>query len=178
MTRPLLVATVLLAAVSPAVAQQHQHGQSPYAGFEGREIKALSPEELQQLRDGEGMGTALPAELNHYPGPKHVQALAEALGLSVTQREQVRAIEESMRARAVALGAEIIEKERLLDRAFAGGGITDDALRELTGAIARLQGDLRYAHLSAHLGVKRALTEEQIAKYDELRGYRQAPAPR
>jgi hypothetical protein len=76
------------------------------------------------------------------------------------------------------MGTEIIEKERLLDRAFAQGAINDDALRELTGEIARLQGDLRYAHLSAHLGVRRALTAEQIARYDELRGYRQAPAPR
>src|SRR5574342_793837 len=94
MTRPMLMVALLLAAARTGVAQQHQHGQSPYAGMEDREIKALSPEQLQQLRDGEGMGLALPAELNHYPGPRHVLALAEELGLSVKQRDQITGIEQ------------------------------------------------------------------------------------
>ena len=49
---------------------------SPYVGLEAREIKALSEEQRQELLDGHGMGLALAAELNHYPGPKHVLELA------------------------------------------------------------------------------------------------------
>ena len=178
MRRSLLIVTFLLTAATRGVAQQHQHGQSPYAGLEGREIKALSPEQIQELRNGDGMGLALAAELNHYPGPRHVLELAHGLDLSARQQEEVRGIEHTMRARVRELGARVIEKERRLDQAFANGLITGTELRELTDEIARLQGDLRYAHLSAHLDVRRTLTEEQIARYDQLRGYRGATAPR
>jgi Spy/CpxP family protein refolding chaperone len=174
----LLAAGWLIVAAAPALSQQHQHGQSPYAGLGGREIKALSEDQIQQLRDGEGMGFGLPAELNHYPGPRHVLALADDLQLTPTQRDQIQALEEAMRSRARALGAAIIEKERALDQAFASGSIADDTLGELTRAVAELQGDLRYTHLSAHLGVKRVLTDAQVIKYDELRGYRQPPPGR
>ena len=172
MSRPVLIAALVWCAVSPAVAQQHQHGQSPYAGLENRRIKALSPEEIQQLRGGEGMTLALPAELNHYPGPRHVLELAQELDLSLQQREQVRGIEREMREKAMALGTAIVENERRLDQAFAQGTITEDGLRDLTRAIARLQADLRYVHLAAHLEVRRILNDGQVAKYDELRGYR------
>lgn len=178
MTRLPLIATLLLCAASQARAQQHQHGQSPYAGLEGREIKALSEEQLQQLRTGEGMTLALPAELNHYPGPRHVMDMAEELALSLKQRDQVRGIEQAMRAKAIALGTAIIEKERQLDQAFAKGTISEDGLRDVTREIARLQAELRYVHLSAHLEVRRILTEQQVTKYDELRGYRKTSSPR
>ena len=46
--------------------------QSPYAGEESRAIKSLSASEIQALRQGHGMGYAKAAELNHYPGPRHV----------------------------------------------------------------------------------------------------------
>src|SRR5574341_434185 len=164
------ITALLLCAASQAAAQQHQHDQSPYAGLEGREIKALSEEQLQQLRDGDGMTLALAAELNHYPGPRHVMDLGPALALSVKQQGQVRGIEQAVRGKAVALGITIIEKERQLDQAFAKGSITEDELRDLTREIARLQADLRYVHLSAHLEVRRLLTGEQVARYDELRG--------
>jgi hypothetical protein len=45
---------------------------SPYAGQQTRAIKALAPEDLAALRNGEGMGMAKAAELNGYPGPAHV----------------------------------------------------------------------------------------------------------
>src|SRR3990172_8479974 len=95
MRRSLLIVTFLLAATTRGGAQQHQHGQSPYAGLEGREIKALSPEQIQELRNGDGMGLALAAELNHYPGPRHVLELAHELALSPKQQDQVQAIEQA-----------------------------------------------------------------------------------
>ena len=52
---------------------------SPYAGQQNRPVKALSPEDIAALRNGEGMGMAKAAELNGYPGPAHVLAL-EAIG--------------------------------------------------------------------------------------------------
>ncbi len=174
MTRLPFITTLLLCAAGPAAAQQHQHGHSPYAGLEGREIKALSEEQIQQLRNGEGMTLALPAELNHYPGPRHVMDMAQELAISLKQP----GIEQAMREKTVALGTAIIEKERQLDQAFAKRTITEDGLRDLTREISRLQADLRYVHLSAHLEVRPIVTDEQVARYDELRGYRNASLPR
>jgi hypothetical protein len=59
---------------------------SPYAGQEGRPIKALSETEMRDLAEGRGMGLAKAAELNSYPGPLHVLELADRLELSEAQR--------------------------------------------------------------------------------------------
>src|SRR5690348_13327169 len=45
---------------------------NPYAGQQARAIKALSEADVAALRGGEGMGLAKAAELNGYPGPRHV----------------------------------------------------------------------------------------------------------
>jgi hypothetical protein len=44
-------------------------------------------------------------------------------------------------------------------------------LRTIVGDIAELQGELRFTHLNAHLETKKILSPQQVAKYDELRGY-------
>jgi hypothetical protein len=54
-----------------------------------RPIKALSEQQVADLQAGRGMGLALPAELNGYPGPAHVLELADKLGLSADQRASV-----------------------------------------------------------------------------------------
>lgn len=150
---------------------QHDHAMSPYAGKAGSEVKALTAEEIQAYREGTGMGLAKPAELNHYPGPRHVLDLAADLHLTDAQTAELKAVFDRMHEEAVALGNRIIEKERSLDQAFASGAIDEGKLRALTAGIASLQADLRTAHLKAHLATKRILTATQIARYDELRGY-------
>lgn len=74
---------------SAAHAQHNQHSQ-PYAGHETRAIKALSADEIAELKAGRGMGLALAAELNGYPGPVHVLEHAEALRLSAEQAKRTR----------------------------------------------------------------------------------------
>lgn len=166
----LLVAAALVAA--PVSAQQpHDHTTSPYADFGDREIKALSEADVQALLDGEGMQMALPAELNGYPGPRHVLELAEPLELSQEQRESTERIMGDMLSEARALGARIVEAERSLDRAFANATITDAALRSALDDLASLRAELRAAHLSAHLAMKDVLTLHQVHRYAELRGY-------
>ena len=160
-----------LAIVGPTavVAQEHEH--SPYAGHEKSEIPSLSPKELADLSAGAGMGLARAAELNHYPGPKHVLQLADSLGLSSEQREQVSAIQEAMHTRAVELGASIIEAERSFGLRFRHGHIDSAAVREATADIGRLQAELRYVHLAAHLTTRAVLDAPQVQAYDRLRGY-------
>lgn len=172
-----LVTSLLLS--SPVAAQHEGHGQhsSPYAGQEDSGIAALSAQEVQQLREGAGMGLARAAELNHYPGPKHLLEMAEELELSADQKSAIQTIYEEMHATAVGLGEQIIDREEHLQRRFAHRHIDEGSLREATSEIARLHGELRFAHLTAHLQTTALLTAAQIATYDRLRGYGQsAPA--
>jgi Spy/CpxP family protein refolding chaperone len=151
-----------------SIAQDHV---KPYAGQQTRSIKALSPEDVAGLLNGDGLGMAKTAELNGYPGPAHVLALAEELKLTEAQQVQVRAIFDRMNAEAKRLGAELVERERALDELFALGEITPDQLGTETAAISEIQGRLRSTHLAAHLETKPVLGADQIALYSRLRGY-------
>jgi Spy/CpxP family protein refolding chaperone len=144
---------------------------SPYAAHTGREIKALSSSEITSLKNGSGMGYAMAAELNQYPGPMHVLELAKGIDLSA---EQVRATEQLMlnhKAEARALGAELIEAERQLNELFVSKQATDASVRLQTEKIALIQAKLRASHLVTHVKQTALLSKEQIARYQLLRGY-------
>jgi hypothetical protein len=66
---------------STALAQSAQ----PYSGMQTRPIKALSDQQVADLKAGRGMGLALAAELNSYPGPSHLVELSDQLGLTSEQ---------------------------------------------------------------------------------------------
>jgi Spy/CpxP family protein refolding chaperone len=134
-------------------------------------LQALSPDAIQGLLEGRGMGLAKAAELNSYPGPKHVLEMADSLKLTPEQRAAVQKSHDEMKATAVALGKEIVDLERQLNHAFASTTIDARRLAELTSSIAERQGKLRYAHLAAHLTTRGELTPEQIKAYDLARGY-------
>jgi Spy/CpxP family protein refolding chaperone len=159
-------AVLMIAALALA---QHRH--SPYAGQETRTFKSLSEEEVQALLSGQGMGLAKAAELNHYPGPRHVLDLATHLQLSKTQRAETQQIYDRMHQEVVRLGALIVDKERELDHLFATEAVDAATLQNLTKQLAQLQGALRLAHLQAHVEMKRVLSREQIDTYDALQGY-------
>lgn len=164
----LLSALVLGWALSPVAAQD---AQSPYAGQELRQIKALSEEQIDGLLAGKGLGFAKAAELNRHPGPRHVLDLREQLALRPEQAQRVEAVFAAMQAEASRLGREIVARETELDGLFSRGEITRDALRRLTGEIGRLTGALRGVHLAAHLDMVEVLTPHQTMLYDRLRGY-------
>jgi LTXXQ motif family protein len=159
-----LLAAVL--AASPAAAEL-----SGYAGQRDRPVKALSEQETADLLAGRGMGLAKAAELNRYPGPRHVLDLGAALKLTEPQRRAVEAAFERMQASARSLGGEILAREAALDRLFADARIDLDQLAAATAAIARLQGELRRVHLAAHLETRALLTVAQVEGYDTARGY-------
>ncbi|HEX8633219.1 MAG TPA: periplasmic heavy metal sensor [Pyrinomonadaceae bacterium] len=175
MRQTICLSVLSLALFVGASAQELKRGG--YAGEERRAIKSLSAEEVEQLLNGQGMGLAKAAELNHYPGPRHVLELGTELQLTPGQRTQTQAAFERMRGAAVRLGRQIVERERELDAMFAAGEIDTNRLHAATAAIAQLQGALRAAHLAAHLETRRLLSPAQIKRYDELRGYTAAPKP-
>lgn len=145
--------------------------ESVYAGEENREIKALSSEEVAGLLTGKGLGYAKAAELNGYPGPAHVLALGEELGLSAERREQTRAIFERMETTAMKLGEELVASERELDEMFRNQTVTERSIAEKLAQIGALQAQLREVHLRAHLEQTRIMSAEQISRYRQLRGY-------
>ena len=144
---------------------------TPYAGQQTRAIKALSEEDVAALLNGGGIGTAKAAELNGYPGPIHVLALAKELKLSDEQRQQVQAIFKDMHEGAVALGTKIVERERALDQQFAKREVTNGDVAAETAKIGALRGQLRSVHLEAHVATRPLLNAEQLARYQQLRGY-------
>ena len=160
-----------------AVASTAAPAQSPYAGMQTRAIKALSAQQIDDLRAGRGMGLALAAELNGYPGPSHVLELSDKLALSATQKERIQKLFDSMKAESTPIGARLIEQEGALDRQFANRSITSDALQDATLKIGLTQAELRNAHLKYHLETAQILSPEQMKQYAELRGYNSdAPA--
>lgn len=169
---------LLLTAFLPALAAAGAAAAPPsgYAGEQGRAVKALSEQEIDDLLGGRGAGFALTAELNHYPGPSHSLDLGADLDLTQVQRGALTAIRARMAAAAKPLGAAIVGRERDLDGAFAAATITVDTVRRLTGEIGALRGRLRAVHLAAHLETRAVLTPEQVAAYDRLRGYAAAPS--
>ena len=144
---------------------------NPYIGQEGRDIKAMSPEDVQSYLEGKGMGFAKAAELNGYPGPSHVLALASELHLSREQKELTQSLFAAMQVEAVKYGRQLIEEERNLDRLFATKQVTIETLKAALTQIGNLQAKVRAAHLEAHLAQLRILTPEQTVLYSELRGY-------
>jgi hypothetical protein len=170
-----LIATLLLASGTAPLAQHNQAGQShtmsPYAGLETRSVKSLSDKQIEDLRAGRGMGFALSAELNGYPGPLHVLELANELRLSDAQRAKTQELYHAVKGETVPLGEKLIEQEAELDKAFAAGAATPEIIADLTRRIGVTQAGIRAAHLGFHLSTKDLLSAWQLQRYAELRGY-------
>lgn len=143
----------------------------PSAGNMSSPIKALSPAELGALLAGQGMGLAKAAELNNYPGPRHVLELGEEIGLTPDQRRATERLMASVQVTAQSLGRRVVDAEAALDAAFASGRADEEEVADRVREIATLMGELRLTHLSAHIAMRRILEPDQIARYAELRGY-------
>ena len=143
----------------------------PYAGMQERPIKTLSGQQIADLKAGRGMGLALAAELNGYPGPSHLLELASQLGLSRDQQAAVTTMFDAMKAEAIPIGEHLIEQEEALDCLFANHTVTPEALQTATTRIGETQARLREAHLKYHLSTVALLQPQQLQQYAALRGY-------
>jgi hypothetical protein len=150
--------------------------QSPYSGMQNRPIKALSEQQVADLKAGRGMGLALAAELNGYPGPVHVLELADKLALSSDQKSRVQQLFNSMKAEALPLGAQLLEQEAALDQQFANRSVTLQSLKDATEKIGATQAELRNTHLKYHLQTLQILSPDQVQRYSMLRGYGSGPS--
>jgi hypothetical protein len=165
--------TILLCVVTNASAQ-HQHdskNHQPYADLKGRDIKALSQQQINDLKSGKGMSLALAAELNGYPGPAHVLELADQLKLNEQQKKRMQEMFKAMTKETRTLGIMVIEEEKKLNKLFKNKLANEQNLKEATLKIGEAQAKLREAHLRYHLLTTVILSKEQIDNYNRLRGY-------
>ena len=144
---------------------------SEYAGQEKRALKSLSLQDIQDLENGLGWGFVKPAELNGLPGPVHLLGLKTELKLSASQIEKIHKLNEHMNRKAKRVGSKYIEEERQVEPVLVNTNISDSALESAVHAAGQTLVELRLTHLKAHLRTSALLTEKQIKKYGELRGY-------
>ncbi len=177
------VVLALALSAFPAAAQEVHHDCPQMTGSNDANAamnkSGVSDEQRTQYLNGEGMGLAKPAELNHYPGPRHVLDIADKLGLSPGQLAATRALFDNVHTKAQTLGKQLLTREDELESLFREQHADADKVRQLTAEIANLQGQLRALHLTAHIRERALLTPEQVTKYDALRTYvpGDSPAP-
>ncbi len=173
------VALLIMALPTVALSQTHDgsHGSTPstYAGEETRLIKSLSEQDLEEIARGGGWGLARAAELNGVPGPTHLLELADQIGLSEQQRDDIEAIRAQMQADAITAGERFVAAEQALDAAFQNGAPGAEALERLVTEAGQARAALRLVHLNAHLLTLPLLTDAQVSQYAVLRGYSDDP---
>lgn len=140
--------------VAIALAQHHQHSvptdtTSPYVEQLDSPVRGLSSQEVDDLLKGRGAGYARVAELNGYPGPRHVLDLKQELNLSTQQEWEIQIAFEQMQKEAERLGQVIVEREHKLSRDFTEQVITDTQLQRQTQELAKVYrnyGQLTFWH--------------------------------
>jgi hypothetical protein len=75
------------------------------------------------------------------------------------------------KAQARDIGKKLVQAERELDGLFRSGTADQPGLQRAVRSAAELEGEYRLSHLETHRRLRALLTEEQVARYDQLRGY-------
>ena len=165
--RPMLLVLALLAVGSTCLA----HAQD---GHQGHEAAGAAPgygdtERAAGLREGRGMGLALPAEANGYPGPRHVLELSDRLEITADQRRQTQRLFDAMERNAQRQGQLLLEREQALDDLFRNRTANPARLVAAVEAIAQAETALKLIHLRTHLAMMEILSPAQVELYAMLR---------
>lgn len=169
--RLLLVIASIFGIWMLTTAQDATPTPSDYVTLQFSDIRGIAPDTIEGYRTGAGLGYALPAELNGYPGPRHVLDLANDLELTDEQLEQIQALYDEMLPQAIEFGEALLKQEETIELAFREGSVSDEWLRTNLTLAAQLEGNLRFVHLSTHLDTLDILTQHQVVMYNQLRGY-------
>lgn len=167
----LILPIIMIGLAANAKDNTQQPHASKYVREETRIIKSLSPDDIAELKRGGGWGLAKAAELNGVPGPAHLLEMKEEIPLDAAQVSAITNIFRLMKTQAIEQGERLIALEQDLENHFQNRTITDAILRTSLANIAKARQDLRYIHLATHLKTPEILSEVQIEKYNELRGY-------
>ncbi|MBC7744996.1 MAG: Spy/CpxP family protein refolding chaperone [Flavobacterium sp.] len=138
-------------------------------------VKFLSKTEYEAYLNAEPMGLTALAEMNNYPSPSKVLSLQSQLKITPAQKSKLNFVQEALDFKAKEMGRFIIQNEKKLYDLFLSGKIDDGSLIYYTNQYGLYQGELRNAHLQAHLKTRRILTPDQIKKIGKLRHITQKP---
>lgn len=127
------------------------------------------PADKSDLESGAGAGMAKYAELNSYPGPKHILDLQDSLKLTADQKRAIELVFDHMRTEALAKGKLIVQKEQELEGLFRSRRATEKEVERRSREIGALRGELRAVHLRAHIKAQAILTADQIKRYNTIR---------
>jgi hypothetical protein len=81
---------------------------------------------------------------------------------------EIPLIYQNMSNKAKGIGAAIIAIEHDMNRVFANKTITEEYLNLMLDKSARLYGQVRFVHLSAHLDTLQMLTMAQVQRYNKM----------
>ncbi|MCX6021226.1 MAG: hypothetical protein NTZ05_05770, partial [Chloroflexi bacterium] len=126
---------------------------SPYVEQMASSIRGLSPQEISDLSEGAGMGMARAAELNSYPGPRHLLDARDLVKLTPEQAARIEEVRSLMSQQARTLGRRILQDEQALEEEFRGRSITTDNLKKRLAELETFRTELRRVHLEAHLAM-------------------------
>ena len=166
-----LVASLVVLSSRFGYTQPQPSNLSPYATQLDSPIRGLTTLEVNDLLNGRGAGYARMAELNGYPGPRHILDLNRELKLSSNQILQIETVFKQMQTDAKGVGQQIVNLEKQLSTAFASDKINETEMQTNIEELGKLYSQFRAIHLMAHLQIKPLLKPEQIDDYNKLRGY-------
>ena len=132
-------------------------------------LRAQTPSDRDELLKGQERGQEQFAEALGYPDPEHILAMEQTLGLTIVQKEKIKAILDDMTVRASDVGKTIIKIEDDLRAGFREGLATEKSITSDAQDIGRLRGKLRALHLIANLKTKRVLTDKQVEMYSTMK---------
>jgi Spy/CpxP family protein refolding chaperone len=101
--------------------------------------------------------------------------MMDQLGLSDTQREQIRALGDQARTESQAFQEQMKSIHDSIRQIVESKQFDEAAARVLTKQQAEIEGELAFIRLRTDAGIYRLLTDEQRAKLEQMR--RQPPPP-
>jgi hypothetical protein len=130
----------------------------------------MTKDEIRAWREGRAMTLARVAEKNHYPAPYFALKMVSELALFEDQIAPMRAIYDTLRRRAMQLGRQLLDEETKLELYFEDQEKDPPKLEAIVRESARLRGEIRLLHLQADIETRKILSQDQLVKYEALRG--------
>ena len=134
-------------------------------------LSQLSDAQARAYLTGHEYGLARSATVHQFPSPAIVLSMIPQLVLFEDQSDPVKAIYDRTHTKVVELGKQLVDEETKIDHALEAEEPDPAALEVMIRESARLQGELRLAHIQAHLQTKKLLRPDQLTRYGALHGH-------